>query len=207
MSASVVAAMGAEILWISGAAALGTISHFNETPVGTAFYAAAGVLAVWFTGATLVYGVLIARNRRPGFDPALRWGLALGLVLTFVLSVTFAGYMSNSGSHFVGAATSDVGGLWPMAWSRVVGESARGAFLRDARDARGAAGGVRGGPGAGAAAGGLGDLGVRAALGGVLCRRLRAGAGRGAVPARVKGARVHHGTDAPGLLHGPTVAC
>ena len=119
--ASVVAAMGAEILWIAGAAALGTISHFNETPVGMAFYAAAGVLAVWFTGATLVYGVLIARNRRPGFDPALRWGLALGLVLTFVLSVAFAGYMSNSGSHFVGAATSDVGGLWPMAWSRVVG--------------------------------------------------------------------------------------
>ena len=120
--ASVVAAMGAEIVWISGAAALGTTSHFNATPVGMAFYAAAGVLAVWFTGATLVYGVLIARNRRPGFDPALRWGLALGLVLTFVLSVAFAGYMSNSGSHFVGAATSDAGGLWPMGWSRVVGD-------------------------------------------------------------------------------------
>ena len=66
--------------------------------------------------------MLIARNRRPGFDPALRAGLALGLVLTFVLSVVFAGYMSNTGSHFVGAAASDAGGLWPMGWSRAVGD-------------------------------------------------------------------------------------
>jgi hypothetical protein len=127
--ASVVAAMGAEIVWISGAAALGTVSHFNGTPVGMALYAAAGVLAVWFTGATLAYGLLIARNREPGLDPALRTGLALGLILTFVLSVAFAGYMSNSGSHFVGAATSDAGGLWPMGWSRTVGDLRVAHFL------------------------------------------------------------------------------
>jgi hypothetical protein len=120
--ASVVAAMGAEIVWISGAAALGTSSHFNPTPIGMALYAAAGVLAVWFTGSTLVYGLLIARNRRPGFDPALRTGLALGLVSTFVLSVAFAGYMSNAGSHLVGAATNDVGGLAVMGWSRAAGD-------------------------------------------------------------------------------------
>ena len=120
--ASVVFAMGAEIVWITGAAALGTASHFNTTPTGMAFYAAAGVLAVWFTGATLVYGLLIARNRRPGFDPALRTGLALGLVLTFVLSVGFAGFMSNSGGHFVGAAASDAGGVPGMGWSRAVGD-------------------------------------------------------------------------------------
>ena len=119
---SVVVAMGAEIVWITGAAALGTASHFNTTPVGMAFYAAAGVLAVWFTGSTVVYGWLIARNRRPGFDPALRTGLALGLVLTFVLSVAFAGFMSNSGGHLVGAAASDAGGLPAMGWSRAVGD-------------------------------------------------------------------------------------
>jgi hypothetical protein len=120
--ASVVAAMMAEIAWISGAAALGTSSHFNPTPVGMAFYAAAGLLAVWFTGATVVYGWLIARNRRPGFDPALRTGLVLGLGLTFVLTVAFAGTMSNSGSHFVGAATSDAEGLAVFGWSRVAGD-------------------------------------------------------------------------------------
>lgn len=120
--ASVVVAMGAEIVWITGAAALGTSSHFNPTPVGMAFYAAAGVLAVWFTAATAVYGWLIARDRRPGLDPALRTGLALGLVLTFLLSVTFAGTMSNSGSHLVGSVASDAGGLAVMGWSRVAGD-------------------------------------------------------------------------------------
>jgi hypothetical protein len=120
--ASVVLAMGAEMLWIAGAAALGTSSHFNPTPAGMAFYAAAGVLAVYFTGSTAVYGFLIARNRRPGLDPALRTGLALGLVLTFVLSVAFAGFMSNSGGHLVGAAASDAGGLAVMGWSRVAGD-------------------------------------------------------------------------------------
>ena len=120
--ASVVFGMGAEIAWITGAAALGTASHFNQTPTGMAFYAAAGVLAVWFTGSTVVYGWLIARNRRPGLDPALRTGLALGLVLTFVLSVAFAGFMSNSGGHSVGPVTSDAGGLAVMGWSRVAGD-------------------------------------------------------------------------------------
>ena len=120
--ASVVAAMGVEIVWITGAAALGTVSHFNTTPVGMAFYAAMGVLAVWFTTSTAVYGALIARNRRSGLDPALRVGLALGLILTFVLTVGFAGTMANHGSHFVGPATTDAGGLWPMGWSREVGD-------------------------------------------------------------------------------------
>jgi hypothetical protein len=121
-AASVVAAMGAEIVWITGAAALGTASHFNTTPVGMALYAVMGLLAVYFTASTAVYGVLVARNRRPGLDPALRAGLALGLVLTFVLSVFFAGQMASNGSHFVGAAASDAGGLWPMGWSREVGD-------------------------------------------------------------------------------------
>jgi len=120
--ASVVAAMAAEIVWISGAAALGTVSHFNTTPVGMAFYAAAGVLAVWFTGSAAVYGWLILGNRRPGFDPALRIGLALGLVLSFLLTVAFAGTMSNSGSHLVGPATGDAGGLAVMGWSRIAGD-------------------------------------------------------------------------------------
>ena len=195
--ASVVAAMGAEIAWISGAAALGTTSHFNTTPIGMALYAAAGVLAVWFTASTLVYGVLIARNRRPGFDPALRTGLALGLVLTFVLSVAFAGYMSNAGSHFVGAA--DVRRRRARADGLVAGggRPPGGALLRHARDARGAARRLRRRAVAGAAAGGAGDLGLGGALGGVLGGGVRAGAGRAAVPRRGKGLRDHYGTAKP----------
>jgi hypothetical protein len=46
-----------------------------------------------------------------------------------VLSVVFAGYMSNSGSHFVGAAASDAGGLAVMGWSREVGDLRVAHFL------------------------------------------------------------------------------
>ena len=46
-----------------------------------------------------------------------------------MLSVGFAGYMANSGGHFVGAASSDAGGLWPMGWSRQVGDLRVAHFL------------------------------------------------------------------------------
>lgn len=128
-AATVVAAMGAELLWITGAGALGTASHFNTTPAGMALYAGMGFLAVWFTASTLVYGVLIARSRRPGLDPALKAGLALGLILTLVLSVIFAGTMANSGGHFVGPAADDPGGLALMGWSREVGDLRVAHFL------------------------------------------------------------------------------
>ncbi len=41
-AAAVVAAMGIEMAWITGAAALGTASHFNTSPVGMAFFAMMG---------------------------------------------------------------------------------------------------------------------------------------------------------------------
>ena len=173
----------------------------TTTPVGMAFYAAAGVLAVWFTGATLVYGVLIARNRRPGFDPALRTGLALGLVLTFVLSVAFAGVHEQLGQPLRRRGRRATrAGSWPMGWSRDGGRSARGAFLRDARDARGAARGVRGrawcwrGGRRSGRPGGSRRSGRRSAS--PSSRRRW----RGAVPARVKGARgVTTEQHAPGM--------
>jgi hypothetical protein len=46
----------------------------------------------------------------------------LGLLLTFVLTLVFAGTLSENGSHFVGAGDSDAGGLWLMGWSREVGD-------------------------------------------------------------------------------------
>ena len=128
-SATVVFAIAGEIAWIAGAAALGTASHFNEaTAFSTGVYALMGVFAVYLTGATLVHGGLIARSPEGPRDPALRLGVVAGLVLTFVLTVVFAGTMSANGSHFVGApaqdapAGSDTGGLWGMGWSRDGGD-------------------------------------------------------------------------------------
>lgn len=118
--ASAVAAMGLEMIWIAGAAALGTSSHFNPTPTGEAIYRVMGMLAVWFTASTAVYGILIARNRAPDLDPVLRTGLALGLVLTFVLTVALAGTMAQTGGHLVGQDSGS--GVWGTGWSRRVGD-------------------------------------------------------------------------------------
>ena len=70
-----------------------------------------GGFAVVLTSITLVYGVLIARSDRAPRDPALRAGVVVGLVMTFVLTMVFAGYLGSNGSHFVGGGNSDAGGL------------------------------------------------------------------------------------------------
>ena len=122
-SAIIVLAIGAEVTWILGAAALGTASHFNDSsPVVAGLYTLMGVLAVTLTSASLVYGVVILRDRNSRLDPVFRLSVGIGLIATFVLTVVVAGYMSNNGSHFVGGAQSDAGGLAPMGWARDGGD-------------------------------------------------------------------------------------
>ena len=116
-------AVGAEVIWILGAAALGTASHFNDSsPVAAGLYTLMGVLAVTLTSASLVYGVTILRDRNSRLDPVFRLSVGIGLIATFVLTVVVAGYMSNNGSHFIGGAHSDAGGLAPMGWARDGGD-------------------------------------------------------------------------------------
>lgn len=115
----VIACIFAEMIWIGGAAFAGTTSHFNVgSPLMAAAYSAMGVAAVTLTSASLVWGWIIWRNARGRFSRLV----AASLIMTFVLTLPVAGYMSGHGSHFVGAATSDAGGLWLMGWSREVGD-------------------------------------------------------------------------------------
>ena len=122
-SAVIAFSIGFEIAAIGGASAYGAGSHFNETtPLNTWLYGFMGVFAVILTSMSLVYGILIARSDQAPRDPAPRLGLVLGLVLTFVLTLVLAGTLSNNGSHFVGGAGSDAGGLLLMGWSRDGGD-------------------------------------------------------------------------------------
>lgn len=122
-STIVVLAVGAEAVWILGAAALGTASHFNDSsPLASGLYALMGMLAVTLTSAALVYGIAILRHRHGRLDPVLRLSVSIGLIATFVLTVIVAGIMSNNGSHFVGGAHSDAGGLALMGWARDGGD-------------------------------------------------------------------------------------
>lgn len=77
--AAVVLASVAEIVWIGAAAAMGTASHFNTTPIGAAIYPAMGVAATLITSASAVFSWHIWRNGALRMPPAFRESVVLGL--------------------------------------------------------------------------------------------------------------------------------
>jgi hypothetical protein len=121
-SGMVIFAIMAELAWISGAAMYGTASHFNVTnPLMQGIYGLMGAFAVLLTSATLVHGIAIWRNPRTGLPPALHLSIALGLVLTFILTLVVAGTMASMPGHLVGTQVS--GATVPIiGWSREVGD-------------------------------------------------------------------------------------
>jgi hypothetical protein len=107
----------AELLWIGSAAALGTASHFNQTGIWAAIYPLMGVAAVTLTSLSLAMGLVFWRHR----EDTLMLSVALGLVLTFVLTVAVAGTMSQGAGHLIG--TPVTGARFPiMGWSMEVGD-------------------------------------------------------------------------------------
>jgi hypothetical protein len=120
--AVVIAAILAEVVWIGAASALGTGSHFNLTVPG--LYGFMGMAAVTLTSISLAMGLLFWKTRA---EP-LHLGLALGLILTFVLTVVVAGTMSSGTGHHIG--TPLTGARVPlMGWSREVGDLRVAHFL------------------------------------------------------------------------------
>lgn len=107
----------AELVWIGSAAALGTGSHFNVSGIWSTLYSLMGLAAVILTSPTLAMAPAFWRHRA---DP-LMLAVALGLALTFVLTVPIAGTMANMMSHHVG--TPVTGARFPiMGWSMEVGD-------------------------------------------------------------------------------------
>ncbi len=112
----------AELGWVGGAASFGIASHFNvDDPVMGTIYGFMGLFAVILTSASAVMGVAILRNPNTGLAPALHLSVALGLVLTFVLTLIAAGTMSSMPGHHIG--TPVTGAALPiLGWSREVGD-------------------------------------------------------------------------------------
>lgn len=113
----VIACILAELAWIGSAAALGTASHFNATGIWATLYGLMGVAAVLLTSLSLVMGLAFWKHRA---DPFLL-SVALGLILTFLLTVPIAGTMSSGTGHLIG--TPLTGARFPlMGWSTEVGD-------------------------------------------------------------------------------------
>jgi hypothetical protein len=107
----------AELVWIGAAAALGTGSHFNVAGIWGVIYPVMGLAAVILTSLSLALGITFWRLRA---DPLLL-SIAVGLILTFVLTVPIAGTMSSGTGHLIG--TPVTGARFPlMGWSLEVGD-------------------------------------------------------------------------------------
>ncbi len=116
-----------EVLWLGAAASMNVASHFNSTSQAWIMaYALAGVSAVLLTSGSLGVGIAVARNRGTGLTSAVHLSVWLGLVLTFVLTLVVAGYLSSNGTHFVGSSTRQ---LAILGWSRDAGDLRVAHFL------------------------------------------------------------------------------
>ncbi|HTV71139.1 MAG TPA: hypothetical protein VMF90_21625 [Rhizobiaceae bacterium] len=121
-SIAVVTAIVAELIWINGAAALGTASHFNTSMIGMIIYSLMGAAAVLLTSVSAVYAVSIGRNPATGLSPVLKESVVIGLALVLPLTLVTAGTLSSFGTHFVGGTPADPAGLFFFGWARDVGD-------------------------------------------------------------------------------------
>lgn len=123
-----IALMGTlEIAYIVIQAARGRASHFNtSTPLEAYLYNLMGVGAVTIVAGCFVIGWAIWRHGDNRVSPGLRYGAAVGLMLSAVLTVITAGIMGSgqltANSHWVGGVRSDAGGLFLLGWSRTGGD-------------------------------------------------------------------------------------
>lgn len=119
----------AELVWVGGAASYGVASHFNDTSlIMGLLYSLMGVFAVILTSASLVMGIAIWRNPDTGLSPALHLSIALGLILTFVLTLIAAGTLSSLPGHHIGTPLTNAA-LPILGWSREVGDLRVGHFF------------------------------------------------------------------------------
>lgn len=114
----------AEMAYIIFQGAQGEPSHFNmSTPFNAFMYttfmatgAVALVLAVGFIG------WLVKRDAEANLSPGLREGIWLGFLLSCILTLIVAGYLSGHGGHFVGTHPQDAPTLPLVGWSGVTGD-------------------------------------------------------------------------------------
>lgn len=118
----------AELLWIGGSAMFAVPSHYNTHPVMYGVYLLMGGLATVLILGSLFMGLSFWRARDLALPEPLRLSLALGLILTFALTLPAAGTLSALPGHFIG--TPVTGATLPVfGWSREVGDLRVAHFL------------------------------------------------------------------------------
>ena len=110
----------AENIYISGRAAFGLTSHFNNSTIfSSVAYSLMGLGAVSMTATAFYIGWQIWRQDRRDL---WREAAALGLMLGAILGTIAGGYMSQQTGHWVGGEMSDAHGLTFFGWSTTGGD-------------------------------------------------------------------------------------
>lgn len=106
-------------------------SHFNlSTPFNTFMYTvvmAAGAVAL--VASVGVIGWLAWRDKGADLGPALREAVWLGFLVSFVLTLIVASYMSSGTGHYVGEHPLGAASLPLVGWSGVTGDLRPAHFL------------------------------------------------------------------------------
>jgi hypothetical protein len=124
------AATAFEMAYIAAQAGRGVQSHFSvHTPLTALMYALMGIGAMALVVGIGIVGVLAWRDRAARFGPALRLGVGLGFVLSAVLTLVVAGYLSSQGSHHVGTPSPGSATVPLLGWSLEVGDLRPAHFL------------------------------------------------------------------------------
>ncbi len=118
------AAFLSEMVYMMYQAGRAEASHFNlSTPFNEFMYTvvmAAGAVAL--VAATGVIGWVVRRDDGANLSAALREAIWLGFLLTFILTMIVAGYMSSGSTRFVGAHPEGAATLPLVGWSGVTGD-------------------------------------------------------------------------------------
>lgn len=118
------AAFLAEMAYMTYQAALAQPSHFNiSTPFHTFMYQVVmGGGAVALVLGVAVIGWITHRDHKAELGDGLRAGVVQGFLLTFVLTMITAGYLSSNGGHFIGEHAAGAAVLPLFGWSGVTGD-------------------------------------------------------------------------------------
>ena len=118
----------AEMAYLFFQAAQAEKSHFNfSTDFHSMMYAAMGVGAVLL----ILMPVVVAwtARRDPAIGRATRSGIWWGALVSLVLTLIVAGYLSSNGGHFVGVPSDTSRVLPVLGWSMEVGDLRPAHFL------------------------------------------------------------------------------
>lgn len=113
-----------EIVLIGGQASRGVGSHFNtDAPLDNVIYAIMGVGSLILIVPALVIGVrFLATKPSERLHPVMKLAVSSGLLLSFILTLTVAGYMSMQSGHWVDAPPTDANGVPIVGWTRQGGD-------------------------------------------------------------------------------------